>query len=201
MPKEDPAGPAFWEKRYREQHMPWDAGRIPDLARAFISTLAPRSRVLIPGCGTAHDAQAFADAGHDVIAVDFSAAALEAARAVLGPHAHCLRLGDFFTMDLGPPFDVVYERAFLCALPRPAWPRYAPRAAEVLRPGGALAGFFYRDESERGPPFGLKSGELEALLGPAFHLSADAAVTDSIPIFQGKERWQVWLRNPGYRPA
>ena len=195
MPKQDPAGPAFWEQRYREQVTPWDAGRVPDLARAFIASLAPRRRVLIPGCGTAHDARAFAEAGHDVVAVDFSEAALEAARAVLGEWAHCLRLGDFFTFDLGSPFDVVYERAFLCALPRHLWPRYAPRAAQVLRPGGMLAGFFFWNDSERGPPFGLKPGELEALLGATFHRAVDTAVTDSIAVFQGKERWQVWLRN------
>ncbi len=181
--------------------MPWDAGRVPDMTRSFIAALARRSRVLIPGCGTAHDARAFAEAGHDVIAVDFSPAALDAARVVLGEFAHCLRLGDFFTMDPETPFDVVYERAFLCALPRHLWPRYAPRAAEVLQPGGTLAGFFYWDESERGPPFGLKPGELEMLLDGAFRRSVDAPVKDSIPVFQGKERWQVWLRNPGYRPA
>lgn len=194
MPKEDPTGPAFWEKRYRDQVTPWDAGRLPDLTRAFVASLAPRTRVLIPGCGTAHDARAFAAAGHDVLAVDFSEAALEAARAVLGKWAGCLRLGDFFTMSLGRPFDVVYERAFLCALPRAAWPRYAARVAEVLRPSGSLAGFFFWNDSERGPPFGLKPGELEALLEPAFHRTVDTAVADSIPIFQGKERWQIWER-------
>jgi len=201
MPKEDPAGPAFWEKRYREQVMPWDAGRVPDMTLAFIAGLAPRSRVLIPGCGTAYDARAFAEAGHDVVAVDFSEAALDAARAVLGEWAQCLRFGDFFTMDLGSPFDVVYERAFLCALPRRVWPRYAPRVAEVLRPAGALAGFFFWNDSDRGPPFGLRAGELEEVLGAAFHRTVDVAVTDSIPVFQGKERWQVWLRNPGYIPG
>jgi SAM-dependent methyltransferase len=176
--KQDPAGAAFWEQRYREQFMPWDAGRVPDLTQTFIATLAPDSRVLIPGCGSAYEARAFAEAGHEVIAVDFSAAALDAARGVLGEWAQCLRLGDFFTMDFGGPFDVVYERAFLCALPRRAWPDYAPRVAELLRPG-----------------------ELEALLDDAFERSVDVAVTDSIPVFQGKERWQVWLRNRGHRPA
>ncbi len=201
MAKEDPAGAAFWEKRYREQFTPWDAGRVPDMTQTFITALAPASRVLIPGCGSAYEARAFAEAGHDVIAVDFSEAALEAARGVLGEWAHCLKHGDFFTTDFGSPFDVVYERAFLCALPRRAWPNYATRVAELLRPGGVLAGFFFWDESERGPPFGLKPGELEALLDNAFNRSADVAVTDSIPVFQGKERWQVWLRNPGYRHA
>ena len=38
----------------------------------------------------------------------------------------------------------------------------------------------------------MKTGELEALLGEHFDRVADAAVADSIPIFAGKERWQVW---------
>jgi hypothetical protein len=63
-----------------------------------------------------------------------------------------------------------------------------------LRPEGRLAGFFYFDDGERGPPFGLKVGELETLLGDRFERSADAEVGDSIPIFAGKERWQIWSR-------
>ena len=196
MPKEDPAGPAFWEKRYREQFTPWDAGRVPERTRAFVGSLASRTRVLIPGCGSAHEALAFAEAGHDVVAVDFSAAAIDAARAVLGEWAHCLREGDVFGMDFGGPFDVVYERAFLCALPRHLWPRYVERMAEVLRPDGMLAGYFFWNDSERGPPFGLKPGELETLMGSAFRRTVDTRVDDSIAVFQGKERWQVWLRNP-----
>src|SRR6266853_1598818 len=49
------------------------------------------------------------------------------------------------------------ERAFLCALPRRLWPSYARRLFELLRPEGRLAGFFYFDDGERGPPFGLKT--------------------------------------------
>jgi thiopurine S-methyltransferase len=102
--------------------------------------------------------RAFAEAGHDVIAVDFAPAAVERARQTLGPFAHLVHLADFFEFDPGAPFDLVYERAFLCALPRRIWPRYAPRVAELLQPSGRLAGFFYFDDGERGPPFGLKSG-------------------------------------------
>ncbi len=193
-PKQDPAGPEFWEKRYREQVTPWDAGRSPPEVQALVAGLAPRRRVLIPGCGSAYEARAFAEAGHEVIAMDFSDAALAAACRVLGEWAGALHQGDFFTADLGAPFDLVYERAFLCALPRRLWPAYAARIAEVLRPGGALAGYFFWSESERGPPFGLRPGELEPLLEGAFARVADAAAQESIPVFAGKERWQVWIR-------
>jgi thiopurine S-methyltransferase len=151
--------------------------------------------VLIPGCGSAYEARAFTEAGHDVVAIDFSAAAIDAARRVLGELERILVFGDFFEFDFGAPFDLVYERAFFCALPRAHWPRWAGRVAEVLRPGDRLAGFFYWDNAPGGPPFGLKAGELESLLAPAFDRIEDAAVADSIPVFAGRERWQTCRRH------
>jgi SAM-dependent methyltransferase len=193
-PKLDPAGPEFWDVRFREGFTPWDAGGVPEAVRAFLGRETGKLRVLIPGCGTAYEARAFAEAGHDVVAIDFSTAAVAAARQVLGPFERVLVLGDFFEFDFGAPFDVVYERAFLCALPRAHWRRWASRVADVLHPGGCLAGFFFRDDGPGGPPFGLQAGELESLLAPAFDRIEDAPVSDSIPVFAGRERWRVWRR-------
>jgi hypothetical protein len=69
------------------------------------------------------------------------------------------------------------------------------RVAGLVEPGGVLAGFFFFDDGERGPPFPLHSqAELDALLGPAFEKVEDETAIDSIPVFAGKERWQVWRR-------
>lgn len=192
--RHDPAGADFWDARYREAVTPWDAGGVPAALAAAIAALPARRRVLIPGCGAGYEVAAFAAAGHEVLAIDFSPAAVAAARAVLGPLAERVQQGDFFTFDAGTRFDIVYERAFLCALPRRRWPAYAARMAALLRPGGALAGFFFFGEGERGPPFPLHAGELEALLGAAFELGEDREVSDSVPVFAGRERWQVWRR-------
>jgi SAM-dependent methyltransferase len=195
MPKEDAARPEFWEKRFNEGFTPWDAGEAPAALAQFLKAGPRGQRVLIPGCGSGYEVRAFAEAGFEVVAIDFAPAAIERARKILGPLAQLVRLEDFFKFDPGGPFDLVYERAFLCALPRRLWPRYSPRVVDLLRPGGRLAGFFFFDDKERGPPFGLKSGELETLLEKHFDRTADAAVSDSIPIFVGKERWQVWTRS------
>jgi SAM-dependent methyltransferase len=194
MSREDAAQPEFWEKRFRENFTPWDAGRVPEALGQFLKTEPRGQRVLIPGCGSGYEVRAFAEAEHEVLAIDFAPAAVERTRQNLGPLAHLVRLADFFEFDFTRPFDLVYERAFLCALPRRLWPGYAPRVAELLRPGGRLAGFFFFDDGERGPPFGLKAGELETLLGGRFDRIADSPVSDSIPIFAGKERWQLWIR-------
>jgi SAM-dependent methyltransferase len=193
-PRLDPAGADFWEARYRESVTPWDAGTVPAALAAWLPALAPARRVLVPGCGTGYEVAAFAGAGHDVLAIDFSAAAVARARATLGPLADRVREGDFFAFDAGPGFDLVYERAFLCALPRRLWRDYATRLAAVLRPGGLLAGFFLFGEGERGPPFPLHAAELETLLAGAFRRIDDQPVADSIPAFAGRERWQVWRR-------
>ena len=194
MPREDPARPEFWEKRFREGVTPWDAGRVPASLERFLETEKPGQRVLVPGCGSGYEVRSFADAGFDVLAIDYTAAAVERAKEVLGPLAHLVQLADLFDFDPGTAFDLVYERAFLCALPRRLWPDYAPRVAGLLRPQGRLAGFFFFDDNERGPPFGLKAGELDVLLGERFTRTADAGVGDSLPVFAGKERWQVWNR-------
>jgi len=195
MPREDAAKAEFWQKRFLENFTPWDAGRVPRALEQFLRTEPRGQRALIPGCGSGYEVRAFAEAGFDVLAVDFAEAAIERAQRILGPLSDRVRLADFFESDFEMPFDLVYERAFLCALPRRLWPRYAPRVAELLRPGGRLTGFFFFDDTERGPPFGLKSGELETLLEREFDRTVDASVSDSIPIFAGKERWQIWTRS------
>lgn len=196
FPKKDPAGPEFWDLRYGARFAPWDAGRVPAQLRGFVAQSGEPRTVLVPGCGSAWDVRFLAESGWDVTGIDFSHEALAAARAVLGPHAGRVRQGDFFAPIAEAPFDVVYERAFLCALPRRMWAAYGERMAELVRPGGVLAGFFYFDAGDRGPPFPLNSREeLEALLDGAFERVADAPVDDSIAVFQDKERWQLWRRS------
>jgi SAM-dependent methyltransferase len=195
FPKSDPADAPFWELRYEARFTPWDAGRVPAALRDFADREPPPGRVLVPGCGSAWDVRFLAERGCDVEGIDFSSAAIEAARPVMGPHASRVRRADFFGAEVQGPFALVYERAFLCALPRRLWSAWAARVAELLGPGGRLAGFFYFDQGDRGPPFALHAqAELDALLAGWFTRREDAPVADSIAVFEGKERWQVWQK-------
>lgn len=102
-------------------------------------------RVLIPGCGSGYEVAAFAAAGYDVVAIDSAEAAVERARATVGPalEARILR-GDFFTHDFGPqPFDVIYERTFICWFDPDQRPAYRDRVAALLRHHGSLVGYFF----------------------------------------------------------
>lgn len=189
-----PEHPDFWCKRFGAGATPWDAGKVPqDFARFVAATPTPR-HTLIPGCGSGWEAACLAEAGWPTIALDFSPVAVERAREILGPTAVDLVCADFFTWQPPRPLEVIYERAFLCALPRKLWDDWGRRVAELLPPGGLLAGYFFVCDQLKGPPFGIRPEQLDALLAPHFTRLVDAAVDDSIPVFSGRERWQVWQR-------
>ena len=197
---QNPALPDFWEKRYREGTTPWNAGGVPHALKDFVAGFVAAwhgdvpPRVLVPGCGHAWEARHLCQCGWDVLAIDFSPAAIDHARPLMGPFAARLMLADFFAFAPAQPFDLIYERAFLCALPRHLWAAYAARCAELLAPGGLLAGYFFLGSEPKGPPFAIEPAALDALLAPAFERIADEAVEDSLAVFQGRERWQVWRR-------
>ena len=188
----DSSKPDFWDTRYRDGVTPWDAGGVPPRLVQWLRSQAKGRRVLIPGCGSGYEVQQFASHGDYVLGIDFSEPALEHARQLALP----VRQGDFFALD-EPPFDLVYERTFLCALPRSRWPEWAAKIPTLVRSGGMLAGFFFFDDNERGPPFGIAMSRLRELLEPAFTLIEDEPVPaeQSVPVLRGKERWQVWKRS------
>lgn len=193
--QEDPSTPVFWDTLFRDQRMPWDAaGTPPDLER-HLAGESHSGRVLIPGCGSAYEVRTFYERGWETVAIDFSAGAVERARTVLGACHSAVILGDFFSYDFGcRPFDIIYERAFLAAMPRKMWRDYADRVAELLQPGAKLIGFFVHGDRPGGPPFCLRAGELDGLLGEKFEKTEDTVVSTSVPVFRGKEHWEVWIR-------
>lgn len=189
-----PEHPDFWCKRFGEGTTPWDAGRVPDDFAAFVARQPVPLNTLIPGCGSAWEARHLAEAGWPVTALDFSPVAVATAREVLGNAAVDLVCADFFTFTPARPYALIYERAFLCALPRKMWADWGQRVAELLPSGTLLAGYFFLCEQPKGPPFGILPEQLDALLTPNFVCIEDTPVKDSIPVFSGRERWQVWQR-------
>lgn len=189
----NPREPAFWDERFAQGFTPWDRAGVPEQLRAFIAA-SPPLRTLIPGCGMGYELAALCDAGWDATAIDFAPVAVANAKAAVGQWAGRVLEADFFAYAPPVPLDFIYERAFLCAMPRAMWPQVAQRWAALLAPGKLLAGYFFFDDAPKGPPFGIARPTLDSLLAPHFDCIEDTAVTDSIPVFEGKERWMIWRR-------
>lgn len=188
-----PEHPDFWCTRFDAGAIPWDAGGVPADLAAFVAASAPLN-TLIPGCGSGWEAAHLAAADWPVTALDFSPVAVDKAREILGDAAVDLVCGDFFTYQPARPLELIYERAFLCALPRKLWDDWGRKVAELLPSGALLAGYFFVCEQLKGPPFGILPEQLDALLLPSFECVEDRLADDSIPVFAGRERWQVWRR-------
>lgn len=190
----DPSVPEFWSERFEQEFTPWDLGRAPEALVRFVARAKRPYAALIPGCGSAYEVACLSEAGWNVTAIDFSAAAVAAARSKLGPWSSRVEQGDFFSFTASHPIDLIYERAFFCALPPRMRPAIVKRWAALLPPEGLLIGFFFFDDAPKGPPFGIAPDELAALMMPYFERIADEPVSDSSPVFAGKERWQIWRR-------
>jgi thiopurine S-methyltransferase len=200
--------PEFWNVRFQSGCTPWQNGDfhadLPRLLPGLVEFLGLRAahpqpltglRMLIPGCGHAFEAAYFAELGAEVVALDFSLAAIKTAQALLGDWSGELWHGDFFTYAPAQKFDFLFERAFLCALPRRLWPDYAQQAARLLKPAGALGGFFFYGEEGKGPPFAAVPQTLQIHFAPFFSCADDQPIEHPLPLFTG-ERWQVWRRLP-----
>lgn len=189
-----PEHPDFWCKRFGSGTTPWDAGKVPAAFADFVARQPRPLNTLIPGCGSAWEAAHLARAGWPVTALDFSPVAIEQARSRLQGVTVDLVCEDFFKFRPAQPLDLIYERAFLCALPRKLWPDWAERMAALLPAGGILAGYFFICDQLKGPPFGILRDQLDPLLTPHFVCREDTPADDSIAVFAGRERWQVWQR-------
>ncbi|MDF4973331.1 methyltransferase domain-containing protein [Vibrio parahaemolyticus] len=187
----------FWDALFFNGRMPWDCSKTPEELKHYLnrSLSAPQS-VFIPGCGAAYEVSHFVDCGHDVIAMDYSAEAVNLAKSQLGQYQDKVMLGDVFSAEFSKPFDVIYERAFLAALPRDQWPDYFAMVDKLLPRDGLLIGYFVIDDDYRSrfPPFCLRSGELAQHFEPTFTLIESSPVTNSVDVFKGKEYWMVWQK-------
>lgn len=184
----------FWLERWRHGNTGWHQSEAhPFLVKhADVLLGAPAAReraprVFVPLCGASLDMLWLRQQGADVVGIDLSDLAFRRFYddADLTPQIDrtCLferwsaggielLAGDFFDADasLLGPFDSVYDRAALFALPPEMRERYARRMADLCRPGTRILQItFEYDQSEMsGPPFAVLSDELERLYRDAF---------------------------------
>ncbi len=193
---QDPStAPGFWDQRYTAGKTPWDQHGVPKRLDEYLARTSVAGRALVPGCGSGYEIRRLHECGWPVLGIDFSPAAVTRAQEELGPLAHLVRVADFFApaADMGG-FSLVYERTFLCALTPELHRPYARRMAEIILLGGVLCGSFFLGPEDEPPPYPLTQNQLDTLLGTNFQRTEDLTVPDSLPLFNGKERWQVWRR-------
>jgi SAM-dependent methyltransferase len=162
------------------------------------STPPPRGRVAVPGCGRGHDARYLARQGYEVVAFDFSEAALREARALARAEGVTV---DFQQRDIFalPPeyanvFDGIWEYTCFCAIDPARRHEYVSAMSAILKSGGwLLACFFPMRAGGAGPPFPVRKAEVRRLFVPPFRIEREYRPLHSVRLRQGLE-WMVFAR-------
>jgi methyl halide transferase len=189
-----------WEVRYQTGDMPWEKGEASPGLVDFLTAHPdlPKGRVLVPGCGTGHDARAWAKAGFDVTGLDLAPSAIRLSHerteaAGLKANFH---LGNFLEDKPLAQFDWVFEHTLFCAIDRERRDDYARAILRWLKPAGQFLAVHYMIRENEGPPFGCTQAELMERFAPHFTLR-QGWVPRSYPNRTGLELMLWWQRQPG----
>ena len=172
----------FWHKCWEESNTRWNLGGPHYLTSTIFAKLsqlgiAPIRTAYVPGCGHGHDAAYFADQGLEVLATDISPLAIKNAQTLYQKISN-LRFNteDVFNRDLSEDnrFDMVFDRAVLCAFSSEYRPAYVEACWHKLKIGGVLATIPFTKVSlaadKSGPPFSMDVDEVRKLLDSKFSL-------------------------------
>jgi SAM-dependent methyltransferase len=186
-----------WEARYRSQDMPWEKGEASPGLVDFLAAhpTLPRGTVLVPGCGTGHDARAWAGAGFAVTGYDLAPSAIELSRektAAAGLTAE-FTLGDFLFDNPPRLFDWVFEHTLFCAIEPNRRADYVQAVLRWLKPGGQYLAVNYIIPEKDGPPYGTTRAELMEWFTPKFEL-LEEWVPRSYPNRTGLELMLWWKK-------
>jgi len=187
----DMGGRGDFEKSYATGDTPWDSG-VPsaELMRVLDAGLLPGKTALEIGCGTGTNAIALARRGYRVTAVDLVDLAVRRARekAKKAGVEIDFRVGDATRMDLGGPYDVVFDRGVYHGIRVRALPAFLKLLQRVTHKGSrwlCLAGNA-KEPTEEGPPV-VSEQEFRSELGPLFN-------------FLEVREFRFTLNREGFRP-
>lgn len=191
--------PDYWERLYNNGDDTWDLGKTTPALEAFFkdSQCPAKGRVLVPGAGRGWDAKAWSQRGHDTVAVDFSATAVDSLDSLTRqlPNFTALDL-DLFELDPTKhgKFDIIYEYRCFSSIHPGRRDEYFEVWQRMLKEDGLIIAFLYPlcfDNPMEGPPHSTSEGELMARIDGIFDLEAQIDITNSAEGREGLEK--IWL--------
>lgn len=189
----------YWEQRWLDGQTGWDLATVSPPIADFVRTLTDKNmRILIPGCGNAHEAVFLMQEGFTrVTVIDIAPTPVAQLKQQLaGPLAQGhvqVVCGDFFAHHAA--YDLIIEQTFFCALQPEQRMDYARHMYRLLAPGGRLAGLLFNRQFEGGPPFGGAVAEYRTYFEPLFDAVTFEACHNSVAPRAGSEVWfEAWRK-------
>ena len=191
-----------WSIRYALGRPAWDlGGPHPELVARLaedpsLGVEGGRGRALVPGSGLGHDAEALAKAGWAVTAVDFASELEPLVEGRFGPLGCRFVATDALTFEDDDPYDLLFDHTFFCAIHPEDRPAFGELAGRLVVSGGRVCSIVFPAEKpleSGGPPWGMTTAAMDAVLGPDFEPVFDQPVALCGHPSWG-ERWAVFTR-------
>lgn len=177
-------GKEFWNNKWV-----WDIGHASPPITAYMDKYPNKdARILIPGCGNAHEAEyLMANGFTNVTLLDVAPKAVEKLRKKYEQTLEIEIINkDFFKHD--GKYDLIIEQTFFCAIEPSFRTEYAQKAHELLESSGLLMGVLFSKPFEKaGPPFGGTLEEYEQIFAPHFEIEKMEECYNSISPRLGSE--------------
>jgi methyl halide transferase len=160
----------FWSERYTQHQTGWDIGMASPALTEYADQLHNKHlKILIPGCGNAHEAKYLIDNSYsNITLLDISETLVASLKKRFAGSQVNLIHADFF--EHNGTYDLILEQTFFCALQPSKRSRYVDKMHELLTPGGTLAGVLFNRQFEGGPPFGGHQQEYHHLFQKKFNI-------------------------------
>ncbi|MEZ5045830.1 MAG: methyltransferase [Chitinophagaceae bacterium] len=146
----------YWNAQYSSNNTKWDLNEVSPAIRQYIDQIQDSNiKILIPGCGNAHEAHYLLQKGFKNIHLIDIAPVLVNNLKEKYKNNHYIEIieGDFFEHQ--ESYDLILEQTFFCAIAPTMRQAYADKVYELLKPHGKLVGVLFDKEFEfDGPPFG-----------------------------------------------
>lgn len=186
----------FWNNRYLKNKTRWDIGHPSPPIKEYIDQLSDKNtRILIPGCGNAYEAEYLFNKGFEnVFLLDIAPLALQhfANRVQQFPKKNLIE-SDFFQHEGN--YDLILEQTFFCAIEPTLRNDYVQNMHKLLKPKGKLVGLLFAEEfGNDHPPFGGTKEEYEQRFKRLFNIKKIEIAYNSIEQRKGRELFIHFIR-------
>lgn len=182
----------YWNQRYIQGETGWDVGEISAPLKEYFNQLDNKTlHILVPGCGNGYEAVwLYSNGFRAVTLLDYSDQVLESFQ-VKHPDFPVAQIycEDFFGHE--GSYDLIIEQTFFCAIEPARRKEYVLKMADLLAPGGKLAGVLFNRSFEGGPPFGGSEEEYRMLFGDLFEVITMEPCYNSIAPRAGNELFVI----------
>mgnify|MGYP000219774311 CR=1 FL=1 len=162
----------FWNSRWENGETGWDLGAASSALMDYFKQVDDKNaKILIPGCGNAHETeQLVAEGFTNITLIDIAPKAVEILKEKFKNQPEITVICEDFFQHVGK-YDFIVEQTFFCALDHNLRVKYVSKMYDLLSEKGKLVGvLFNKDFGNPFPPFGGSISEYEQLFKHQFKI-------------------------------